>query len=63
MARLSIDRVAQIASGRSRMCARCPFNKTRAICPEMVLEACNRAFVEGFKKGVKHEKQIQRSKS
>ena len=53
MARMSIDKAANLANLRSRACKNCHFNlnSTRGVC-----EVCFSAFVEGFKKGAKYAK-------
>lgn len=56
MARLNgLTKDAKLASGRSYACDKCSI-KYLCHCNEEILKACNRAFVEGFKKGAKFYK-------
>ena len=49
-----ITKEAMKANGRSRKCATCPFH---GLCTPIILKVCSDAFIEGFKKGAKRERQ------
>lgn len=49
-----LTKAARTANGRSRKCAICPIRKN---CNLSVHRACSDAFVEGFKKGARWEKE------
>lgn len=51
-----ITRAAMNANGRSFSCSRCQYNP----CSESCMIICNKAFVEGFKKGVEWHKKQQK---
>lgn len=48
-----VTAAAKQANGRSRACNKCPVLKSNKACPEMYLNVCTEAFVDGFKKGAK----------
>lgn len=48
-----VTAAAKQANGRSRVCNKCPVLKSNKACPEMYLNICTEAFVDGFKKGAK----------
>ena len=54
--RMSLKQCAKEASGRSRMCAKCPINLKHKICSEDILQVCHNAFVNGYLKGAKDQK-------
>lgn len=58
-----ITLAAKRANGLSRMCSICPIKKGRAVCPPEIQRVCSDAFVDGFKKGVRWLKQIQKEKT
>ena len=49
-----MTKAAKLANGRSRKCAICPIRKC---CTLPIQRACSDAFVEGFKKGARWEKE------
>ena len=52
-----LEKAAKIANGRSRMCAKCPFNTTpKSRCTEEIWNLCSDSFIEGFVKGAKYVK-------
>lgn len=59
----AIDKITKEASRvnlRSRKCANCPFNtRPKSRCTEEIWNLCSNSFIEGFKKGVKFNKQKQ----
>lgn len=59
MKKLSINKIAAQYSGRSRACAKCSY--FTKICSKYDLfTLCNRSFIEGFIKGVKYNKSINK---
>ena len=55
-----MTRAAKKANGLRQACTHCPILKRYNICPAEISMACNDAFVDGFKKGVKWtEEQIR----
>lgn len=60
MARKSIDDVAMEYNGRSKACTKC--HVPNHIKPYVCFNVCSKAFVEGFKKGVKYQKLQTKSK-
>ena len=54
MARESIEAIAREYNGRSKACAKC--GAPNHIKPYVCFTICTKAFIEGFKKGVKYEK-------
>ena len=47
-----VEKAAKTANGRSRMCAKCPFNtKPKSRCTEEIYTLCSTSFVTGFRKG------------
>ena len=58
--RVSLEKAAKMASGRDRMCAKCPIGFQ--ICVRMgFIDMCDKAFVKGFIKGYKHCKKQQKN--
>ena len=52
-----LEKAAKIANGRSRMCAKCPFNTTpKSRCTEEIYTLCSTSFVTGFRKGANWRK-------
>lgn len=58
----SLYRVANKFHSRSCKCRACPFSHhyTDVVCG--IGGACHKSFVEGFLKGVKYQKQIEKTK-
>ncbi|MGM9686554.1 MAG: hypothetical protein ACI3YI_10085 [Bacteroidaceae bacterium] len=55
MARESIEAIAREYNGRSKACAKC--GAPNHIKPYVCFTICTKAFIEGFKKGVKYQKE------
>ena len=52
-----VEKAAKTANGRSRMCAKCPFNtKPKSRCTEEIYTLCSTSFVTGFRKGANWRK-------
>lgn len=61
--RISIDKIAKRFDGRSRACEKCPSSVRRISAKffeEICIGICTNAYVRGFKKGVKYEKQLKK---
>lgn len=56
--RKTIEQKARQASGSERYCGKCKFRTQNGLCP--YIDVCHAAFVRGYIKGYKHEKQKSR---
>ena len=57
-----MTRAAKKANGLRQACTHCPILKRYNICPAEISMACNDAFVDGFKKGVKWMEAIMKQR-
>ena len=57
-----IEKVANEYGGRSRLCAKCPFNtKPKMRCNEEIWKVCRASYIQGFIKGAewKHKDNLK----
>lgn len=54
----SLNQTARIIDGRSHRCENCPLHP----CSEIQFKVCSNAFIEGFRKGVRWEKEQRKRK-